>query len=169
MKFFRLIITRIFLIFPPFFAKIFFRETNLFSREANCSLQGIAGGTFLYITFFEVSTCLSFSQNRMISTSSAIFYFQIKTILWINYKKLLCTISPDTSAWTEFSQQSSLESFVCWPRFRLNVLYCSHLSLHHKTLVSLVWLNFFRDLGVAMMLICSFQLWKAPSFGRGNS
>ena len=80
--------------FPSFFCKDFFRETNLFSREANCSLQGIAGGTFLYITFFEVSTCLSFSQNRMISTSSAIFYFQIKTNFWINYKKNSSVPSP---------------------------------------------------------------------------
>ena len=33
-----------------------FCATNLFARKVNCPLQGIAGGTFLYITFFEVRT-----------------------------------------------------------------------------------------------------------------
>ena len=34
--------------------KYIFCATNLFARKVNCPLQGIAGGTFLYITFFEV-------------------------------------------------------------------------------------------------------------------
>ena len=33
---------------------LFLLGTNQFARKTNCPLQGIAGGTFLYITFFEV-------------------------------------------------------------------------------------------------------------------
>ena len=36
---------------PFFFSKtIFFCGTNLFARKANCPLQGIAGGTLLYMS-----------------------------------------------------------------------------------------------------------------------
>ena len=63
--------------------KYIFYETNLFARKSNCPLQGIAGGTFLYITFFEVSNLFSFSPRL-----KSLLFYKLKFL----FQSLFCAV-----------------------------------------------------------------------------